>query len=424
MPAPTIRTIAEDDFGEWLDVTRTAMLGAPVGEGQHHALVARFDLDRCLAAVDVDDRLCGAAAAFPTTLTVPGGSVAAAGVTLVGVLPTHRRQGHLSRMMQSQLADVAARGEPVAALIAAEYPIYGRYGYGPATEACSVRVDALSLKGRADGWTSPPSGRVELVDKAAFAAALQDVYERARRRNAGHISWREHEYEVVAGLTEGIFGDSDGAPAARALWYDDSDHLQGAVSYTLKQNWEDNRPKGKLRALPLVAATDSAERELVRYLAAVDWVGTVHIGLRPVDDPVPLWLADGRNATLADRSDHVWVRILDVPEALAARRYRCPGSLVIEVADPMGFASGRYRLEVTATSGDPAPEGHPATCIPTDAEPDLVVGVAVLGATYLGGFSWTRLAAAGWVDERRPGTTALASTMFSTPRAPWCAMTF
>lgn len=426
MDAPTVRTITEDEFGEWFDVIR-ATLFLEGGEEPDESVLRdrrqRFDLDRCLATVGTDARLCGTAAAFATELTVPGGTVPAAGVTVVGVLPTHRRQGHLSAMMRSQLADVAERGEPVAALVASEYPIYGRYGYGPAAEACVIRIDSETLRRFPEaGWTNSATGRVELVDTKTFAAALPGVYDRARRRSPGHITWQDDDLQVVAGLIDPLWGPSKKG-AFKALWYDGDGEPQGAVAYTLKHHWEANRPKGKLTADPLIAVTDEAERELARYLTAVDLMATVRLEMRPTDDPLPLWLRDARLASAVDRSDHVWVRILDVPAALTARRYQTPGQVVVQVDDPMGFATGRFHLDVAA-DGDGAPDSYPATCAPSDAEPDLTVPVRALGSAYLGGMSWSRLAAAGWVDEHRPGAVAQAAAMFSTPRTPWCAMTF
>jgi predicted acetyltransferase len=130
---------------------------------------------------------------------------------------------------------------------------------------------------------------------------------------------------------------------------------------------------------------------------------------------VPLALADARMGALVNRSDHLWVRILDVPAALTARRYATEGSLVFEVVDPLGHAAGRFVLEG-------GPEG--ATCAVTDAEPDLVVPVGALGAAYLGGTGWGRLAELGLVDERRGGATARVAAMFGAPRAPWCVLSF
>jgi predicted acetyltransferase len=170
--------------------------------------------------------------------------------------------------------------------------------------------------------------------------------------------------------------------------------VQGATAYTVDGSWTRNRPAGTLTADVLVSATDRAEHELLRYLASIDWASQVDVWLRPVDDPAPLALTDGRAAVLADRSDHLWVRV---------------------VADPAGFAAGRFRLEA-------GPDG--ATCAATGDDADLTVAVGALGAAYLGGIGWGRLAAAGWVDEHTAGAVARAATLFTTPRAPWCPRTF
>src|SRR5690606_31260816 len=156
---------------------------------------AHYDLDRCLGAFDATGQLCGVARDFASALTVPGGEVAASAVSSVGVLPTHRRQGHLGRMMRRQLADIAERGEPVAVLIAAEYPIYGRYGYGPATEATTLHLDAHSAH-----WRDDASGTVEIVDNESFAKLIDQLYDRTRRANPGHIARDTWLWEAEAGV--------------------------------------------------------------------------------------------------------------------------------------------------------------------------------------------------------------------------------
>ncbi|HET6950320.1 MAG TPA: GNAT family N-acetyltransferase [Acidimicrobiales bacterium] len=411
MNAPTVRGIAEDEFAPFLNVVRTAFVSGPASEGEVQVRRAQTDLERCLGAFDGGGRLCGAAHAFATPLTVPGGEVRAGAVSGVGVLPTHRREGHLTRMMRAQLADIADRGETVAALIAAEYPIYGRYGYGPATEAVNLRLDAAGAT-----WRDEPVGRVELVDSEAFAKLVDELYDRVRRAVPGHIGWNTARWRIRAGVD--AFDDGEDAKrrdAAKVVWRDPAGEVGGAAMYSVDGAWDHNRPAGRLSTDALVAATAQADRELLRYLAAVDWVSEVHVGLRPVDHPAPLTLVDGRMAALTGRSDHVWLRVLDVPTALAARRYAAPGGLVVEVDDPLRFAGGRFRL-------DGGPDG--AECWPTTEAADLIVPVAALGAAYLGGVGWQRLADGGWVDEARPGALARAAAMFATPRAPWCAMTF
>lgn len=411
MPAPHVRRIADDELAAFVDVVRTAFLMPPASDELVEARRETTDVERCIAAFDDGGRMCGAARAFATPLTVPGGEVAAGAVSSVGVLPTHTRQGHLTRLMRHQLADVSERGEPVAVLIAAEYPIYGRYGYGPATEAVGLRIDT-----RAAVWRDPATGSVEIVDDDTFAKVIADLYDRVRRTTPGHIGSTEARWRIEAGVTPYHDGEDRGRRnATKVVWRDEAGEPQAATIYRIDDSWVHNRPANTLRAEPLVATSARAEHELLRFLAGVDWVSEVRVGLRPVDDPAPLALVDGRAARLVDRSDQTWLRVLDVPAALAARRYATAGSLVVEVDDPLGFAHGRFRL-------DAGPDG--ASCEPTTADADLAVTAPALGAAYLGGQGWARLADAGWVDERRAGAVARAAALFTPERAPWGALTF
>lgn len=411
MNGPTVRTITDDELGAFLDVVRTAFLSPPFSPEAVEARRAEYDVARCLGAYDGGGRLCGVARAFDTPFTVPGGEVTAAAVSAVGVLPTHTRQGHLTRLMRTQLADIAQRGEPVAILIAAEYPIYGRFGYGPATEAVTLHIDAADA-----AWRDQPTGSVEIVDAETFAKQIDELYDRARRTIPGHIGWSSGRWRYEAGLAAGHDeGDESRRAATRVIWRDERGEPEAAASYGAEESWVHNRPSNKVATRTFVATSDGAGLEMLRYLTSIDWVSEVQVRLRPVDDATPLALVDGRTARLAGRSDHTWARLLDVPAALAARRYGTTGSLVVEVDDPFGFAHGRFRL-------DGAPDG--AECAPSTDEPDLAMPAGALGAAYLGGQPWARLAAAGWVDERRPGAVAEATALFTTPRAPWGSLIF
>ena len=410
MGTATVRPPTDGEFAAAQGVLYTAFMVRPPPEDETAVRRQLIDLARMRVAVDGDGRICGTGRAFPTPLTTPGGEVAAGGVTSVGVLPTHRRQGHLTRMMRALLADGADHGEAVSVLVAAEYPIYGRYGYGPATEACTLRLDATAE------WVDVPAGRVEMVDAETWAGLLPALYDRQRRRVPGHIHRNPVHWRMAVALNPSFDGEDDKRrKLGKVIWRDEAGEVQGAAAYEAEGHWEDNRPGGTLKVQWLVAATAQAETELLRFLASVDWVAKVEVEPRPIDDPAALALVDGRRVVLADRWDHVWVRVLNVPEALAARRYAAPVTLVLDVHDPLGYAAGRFRL-------DAGPDG--AECAPADAEADLAVPVKALGAAYLGGTGWSRLAAAGWVDELTEGAVARASDAFAAPRAPWSAITF
>jgi predicted acetyltransferase len=114
--------------------------------------------------------------------------------------------------------------------------------------------------------------------------------------------------------------------------------------------------------------------------------------------------------------DALWIRVVDVPAALAARRYRCDVDLVLDVTDPLlPGNTGRWRL----TGGSDS-----AACVRTDDPPDLACTVLELGAVYLGGTSLASLAAAGRVRELTPGAVYAASTAFGWHRMPHPTETF
>src|SRR5688500_1371101 len=124
-----IRTITEEERVDWLRAADTAFSSA-AKDDEIEASLPVIEVDRSFAAVD-GSRIVGTSAAITFRMMVPGGArVPAAGVTMVGVHPTHRRRGINTRMMAAILDQAADRGEPLAALFASEGAIYGRFGYG------------------------------------------------------------------------------------------------------------------------------------------------------------------------------------------------------------------------------------------------------------------------------------------------------
>src|SRR5262249_28560661 len=174
-------------------------------------------------------------------------------------------------------------------------------------------------------------------------------------------------------------------------------------------------PDYRIEVDDLIAATPDAYEALWRYLCGVDLVTTVRAWNRPVDEPLPLLLADARAARQVSRTDQLWLRVLDVPKALSSRTYLSSGRVVLEVLDPDGPSAGKYALEG-------GPDG--ASCEPTNDDPDIVLPVATLGAAYLGGTTMRRLAAGRWVAWSNPKGLAVADAMFRAATAPWCTTWF
>ncbi len=137
------RVISADEFEEFAAVPGQAFLEEWTPEAiEVERPVTEFD--RTIAAFD-GTQMVGTASAYTFRLTVPGGSADAAGISLVSVLPSHRRRGILTEMMQYEINDARQRGEALAILYASESGIYGRYGFGLATWHQRMRI------GRGDG---------------------------------------------------------------------------------------------------------------------------------------------------------------------------------------------------------------------------------------------------------------------------------
>lgn len=405
----TVRTLARDEHIAASRIVSREMLGS-LADDAMAAWAERFVEERTHGAFSPRGELVGVSRWFPTELAMPGGAADAAAVTAVAVQSNHRRQGHLRRLMEAQLRAVAEEGRALAVLIAAEWPIYGRYGYGPATEACRWELDARSARFR-----DAPEGAIELVPPDRLRAEAEAVFRARWARTPGAITRDADWWDRAAGLAVWPGRKTDLSMVRTALWRDPGGEVAGAVVYEVAEQWTRNRPDGRADVSLLVGRTPVAERELWRHLCDIDWISTVAAGGRGIDDPLPLWLHDARSATQLDRSDHVWARVLDVPGAIGARGSDTAGRCVVEVVDPLGFTSGGWAIEL-------GPDGGRATA--SEEEPDVTLPASALGAAVLGGTSLVRLHEAGWCDEGRAGGVKRVDALLRTAVAPWCPTDF
>jgi predicted acetyltransferase len=365
------------------------------------------DLDRCLAAYDGSE-MVGGTAALTFRMAVPGGSAPTAGVTAVGVKPTHRRRGINTALMRRQLDDIRERSEPLAILYASEGGIYGRFGYGLASLACSIDI-ATDRSGFIRGYV--PSGRMRMLERAEALARFREVYDRVWAERPGGVELTPTWFEYRFSLTH--FGEK------RIYLYaahETAGELDGYAVYRVKHDWSsDPGPDNELQVDEVQAFSPQAYADVWRYLLDVDLIARVTAGNRPVDEPLLHLMREPRRLGLRIR-DGLWLRLVDVRAALAARRYATEGRLVLDVRDPFCPKNeGRYLLEGT-------PSG--ASCEATKDRVDLTVTVNELGATFLGGTSFRQLVRAGRVTEERPGSLALADSMFGWDPAPWCPVFF
>jgi predicted acetyltransferase len=361
--------------------------------------------ERTLVARD-GGRIVASAGVVTRELTVPGGPVPVAGVTIVGVAPSHRRRGVLSRLMRRQLADVRDAGEAVAALWASESVIYGRFGYGMATQGATVEVRTREARLRSD--VERLGGAPEIVFADGAAERLAPAYEAVRTQRPGMLSRSPGWWEARLFDPE---KQRDGAGRLRAALLGD----EGYVLYAYKEGWGETGTAGELRIRELVAGRPVAAAALWGFLLELDLVRRVRWELAPADEPLP-HMVDNNRAVTARPHDALWVRLVDVPRALRERSYSAPFDVVLEVADDVcPWNAGRYRL---------AWDGSRAECEPTPAAAQLELSSAELGAAHLGGTTLLALARAGRLRAHDRAALWAAGTGFRGALEPWCPEIF
>ena len=348
-------------------------------------------------------RIVATTAIHSRRLTIPGGEVPMAGVTLVGVLPTHRRRGLMTALMRRQLTDVHEAGaESIAALWASEAAIYGRFGYGMAAESAELQVVRAHARLRA-----VPTAPAELYRPIDAVAAMRAIHDAARRSAPGMLDRAGPWWDARIDDQE---AERAGAGPLRAAVVDGAAY----ALYAIKEDW-DRRPASQVRVRELVAATPEGAAAIWGLLLGLDLTSRLVYGMAPRDDPLVHMLTDGR-AVSTHVGDSLWVRLVDLPHALAERAYLQPFEVVLEVADePCPWNAGRWALRW---------DGSGASCERTTLPAGLALGAAELGAAYLGGTTLDVLARAGRVRELRAGALAAASRGFTWDRAPWCPEIF
>lgn len=351
-----------------------------------------------------DGAIVGGAGAFPFELSVPGGSLPCAGVTAVGVHPTHRRRGVLRAMMDAQLHDVHERGEPIAALWASEETIYSRFGYGIASWAGELRIphewDAFAQ-------LPEPGGTPRFVTAEEARELFPPIYEAVRPERPGLTSrsevwWEQRHLRLPDEEREAprrfVVLELDGEPHAYAI-------------YRTHFGFEAGSAASRLVVREALGATPQGMAAIWRWLLDVDWMAVVETSLVPPDHPLFLLLATPRRARYR-MGDGLWVRLVDVPAALTGRAYGDGASLVLEVRDAVcPWNEGCWRLDGGA-------------CERTDDTPDLALDVAALGSAYLGAVSFAQLREGLRLAEFRAGAVSRADALFAWSPRPWCLEIF
>ena len=396
---------AEDELTEAANLFRTAMVGFPplrnLAPGQ---ITTLLEPGRTIGAF-VDGRLVGTAEAVTSGLTLPGGAVVGhAAVTHIGVLPSFTRKGIATELIHHQLHDIAARGEVVATLRASEATIYERYGYGVASSSQSVEVHTARAAVRLGVGAGGP---VRLIDAAEAWDLLPRIYAENRSSRPGTIDRPDVWWHGLRLRAESASGASYVAVQGE----------RGAESGFARyrpidtETWfvSDQRT---IVVEDFFAPSAEAYLGLLRFLLELDLIARVTFWMLPVDDPLPWLLVDRRAARVTAVHDETWLRIIDVQQALSARRYEGDGTVTIAVNDPL-LPKNSATFTIAASGAEP-----------TDRRPALHVGVEGLAAALLGGTTWHSLAAGGLVRAEDPAALTVADRLFAVRDAPYAGFFF
>ncbi|MBM7789482.1 GNAT family N-acetyltransferase [Tenggerimyces flavus] len=391
-----------DDWDQIVHLVELAF-AQPYPEQERELDRSAFEPDRSIGAY-AGSELVGHATTYFRPMAVPGDvNLWTELLTLVAVRPTHRRRGVLSSLMRDQLTGIhEVGGSPVIALTASEPAIYGRFGYGLASEHAQVEIN------RTDRALRPVADvenvRIEYASLEESLATCSAIREATRAERPGMFhhddAWQR---KLIADPPE----LREGAGELRCVLADVDGTVGGYAYFRASGPWGDRR----IEVMRLHATDLLSYVALWRFLLDQDLVARTTWGRAALDEPLVSLLIDPRAAKKRIWDGH-WVRLIDVDRALAARRYASPIDVVLEVADPFcPWNAGRWRLAGDATG---------ATCERTTAPAELALDVRELGAAYLGRPSLAAAGLAGLVVEQKAGALAVASRAFVSEPLPIC----
>ncbi len=397
-----IRPISDGEYAAFRRVHDHSFNSGPAPAARWPRLRRQFEAERSLAAFDpalpAGLGLVGTTGVYSFQMAVPGAVFPVAGVTaVVGA-------AHPPAARHPPLADAPpARGHrgPGARSRSRRCGPRRRRctgGTGTGGRPRTRSSGSAAARARSARWRPfDPALTLRLAEPADVAADLAKVYDTVLSGQPGFFTRDDDWWERVLDDPD---EERHGASPLRCLLAADGDGVRGYALYRSTPRWEEGTvlPDGAIGVWELIAADPAAGAALWRDLLSRDLISRVTADLRPVDDPLLYQLHDSRRARLRV-VDNLWVRIIDLPGALARRAYAGPVDVVLEVTDELlpGNA-GRWRLRA-AWRG----RRRPASCARTDDPADIALDVRELGAAYLGGTRLAALAAAGLVERAAAG---------------------
>lgn len=370
------------------------------------------EIDRSYGVLD-DGHWVAGSGAFSLEATLPMGvTVPTAGVSMIGVEPTHRRRGILTRMIRQLHADADVHGEPLVMLTASETSIYRRFGYGIAGEVAHLIVDTAALV------FDPPlqdNGSFTMFDAETDGPTLVRIHDRARLAHPGWVSLTTGMWSQITADLEFLHGDR--TPLRGVIHRDPAGRPDGYATWRIKSRSEPDRLAGNTLFLEHLSTSDpQVEAALWAFVASIDLVTAIEWIVGPPAPSIRWRLVEPRRLRTAAVTDMTWARILDVAAVLSARTYAIGRELTVAVTDELHpERGGVFHLA--------NPGGCERIDVPLSAA-DVGLDTADLASVVMGSVSPSALHAVGRLTAGNTGTLALADAMFMTPLRPWCPIEF
>jgi len=399
------RPIEPDELYEFASVNLTAF-GERLDPWHESWFQRRREQSVTMAAFETG-QMVGSSMFFPVEVAVPGAVVTAAGVTAVGVLPTHRRQGVMRGMMDRLLLQAKESGLSMAALWASEGGIYSRFGFGPAAQ--SLRIDLEHPK--ASLVPAVRSGQMTLVSVEIARRLFPPVHAQLVQQRPGMVGRDQIAWDYA------LSDDDPLVPREEShlflLAHDSGDGCDGYLIYRIRGAWSPRGPEGTLLITEMVGSSPRATADMWRYCTEVDLIRRIEAsgrGCRPVDDPL-LWLAQDPQAVVSTMRTTIWCRVLDPRALLERRRYQRDGDLTLHLDPSLDEPGITWHLTVRDGVG---------SCQPSAGQADITMGWSDFGALCLGRRCLTQLVGAGRVRPHSPDIARRAEELLAWEPQPWC----
>ncbi|WP_431709540.1 GNAT family N-acetyltransferase [Glutamicibacter uratoxydans] len=370
---------------------------------------AMYDDGQALPSIH-DQAPVGTYLSFPGTMNVGGQSLVPVDqISGVTVAPTHRRRGILRSMITADLQRAREAGMPLAVLTASEATIYGRFGFGLAAERARFELDVsngATMRGQR-------TGQIISLAPAQLEAQVRDLLQQQHLATYGSVSNTSMDYGFATGRWQSYQKLTPHKELRAALHVDAQGTVDGFVTYSFA-GWEHD--PAQLNIAMLCAHTPQARWELIEFLGSHDLIKKLS-GRGPLDDVLRSALIDPRSYKIKAAGDHLWLRILDLPAAIAARGYQQDGDIRVKVVDSLGFAAGTWQIQVREGIGS-------AHLLESTADYDTLMDVRDLATLYLGTRNASHLAGAGVLEQTTQEAIRKLDRLFNVSQAPYCYTDF